>query len=426
MKEAVSYEKVIISLEKVISNSNFYWQSLSLIACFVASYLFYKISRKFLLPKLISSTLKKNITLNRLVTRYLIPLLYPLFAVFFLALGLAIHSFFFEENLVFLATFKLVVLFLFLRFLRISSGNIFATNLAGLFLMPALILNIFGLLDPTIAFLDQYAFEIGTVRISIYLLIKAAIVLIFVFWLSSLISKKSKAYLDGSKSIKSSTKGILNKLIDILVYSVVTFSLLKTFGVDMTTFAVIGGAVGVGVGFGLQKIASNFISGIILLFEKSVEIGDIVEIDNGAIFGTIKYFGGRYTLIEAMDGKEIMVPNEEFIINRVTNWTYSNNRSRIEINLGVAYKSDLEKVREIMINCAKKNPRCLNYPEVECFLTNFGDYDIKFVLFFWISDIVEGRFGPKSEVMMDIWKEFKANDIKIPFPQREITNISSD
>ncbi|MBP7710546.1 MAG: mechanosensitive ion channel [Rickettsiales bacterium] len=426
MKNEISFDQIFAAIEKAISSSSFYWQSLSLLGCFLISFLFYKLSRKFLLPALIASSLKKNIALNRLVTRYLIPLLYPIFAVAFLGLGLSIYSEFFKEAIVFETTLKLIALFLFLRFLRISSNNTFITNLAGFFLMPALVLDIFGLLDSAIILLDEYAFKIGAVRISAYLVIKAIIVLMLVFWLSTFVSKKSKSFLDNSKSIKSSTKGIISKFIDIFVYSVVAIVLLKTFSVDMTTFAVIGGAVGVGIGFGLQKIASNFISGIILLFEKSVEIGDIVEIDNANIYGTVKHFGGRYTLVEAVDGKEIMIPNEDFIIGKVTNWTYSNNRARVEINVGVAYGSDLEKVREIMMNCAKENPRCLSYPDAECFATSFGDYDIKFTLYFWISDIVEGRMRPKSEVIISIWEKFRENKIEIPLPQREIKNITSE
>ncbi len=193
----------------------------------------------------------------------------------------------------------------------------------------------------------------------------------------------------------------------------------------MTTFAVIGGAVGVGIGFGLQKIASNFISGVILLFEKSVEIGDIVEIENANIFGTVKHFGGRYTLVEGVDGREIMIPNEDFIIGKVTNWTYSNSRARVEISLGVAYGSDLEKVKEIMTECAKEHPRCLTYPEIDCFVTQFGEYDIKITLYFWISDIVEGRMKPKSDIIVSIWKKFKENGIEIPLPQREIKNLKT-
>jgi small-conductance mechanosensitive channel len=417
----VNYDKILTAIEKTVVSESFYWQSLSLIFCFFFAYLLYKFSRRFLFPKIISSSLKKNTELNRLVTRYALPLSYPFFAALCLAVSLSIYSQFFRETILFLTTLKLIALFIFLRLLRISSNNNFLSNAIGLFLMPALLLEIFDMLEPVIFYLDQYALKIGSVRISVYLVIKAFIVLLVVFWLSNLISKKSKSYIDNSKSIKSSTKGIISKFIDILVYTVVTIVLLKTFSVDMTTFAVIGGAVGVGIGFGLQKIASNFISGIILLFEKSVEVGDIVEIDNGNIYGTIKHFGGRYTLIECMDGKEIMIPNEDFIIGKVTNWTYSNNRARIEINLGVAYGSDLEKTREIMMECAKENPRCLNYPEVECYVTNFGEYDVKFILYFWISDIVQGRMAPKGDVLMKIWKKFKENNIEIPLPQRELT-----
>jgi small-conductance mechanosensitive channel len=419
----MNYDKILTAIEKTLVSPSLYWQSLALISCFVTSYFFYKISRRFLFPKIISSTLKKNTELNRVVTRYAIPLLYPLFAVIFLAIGLSIYSEFFKETIVFSTTLKLVGLFLFLRFLRISSGNNFVANIAGLFLMSALLIDIFSILEPTIAQLDSYAFQIGKVRISIYLIIKAFITLLMVFWLSGLISKKSKSYIDNSKGIKSSTKGIISKLIDILVYSTIVIIILKIFGVDMTTLAVIGGAIGVGIGFGLQKIASNFISGIILLFEKSVEIGDIVELDNGNIYGEIKYFGGRYTLVEGSDGKEIMIPNEDFIISKVTNWTYSNSRARIEIILGVAYGSDLARVQEIMESCARENQRCLAYPEIECYVTAFGEFDVKFTLYFWISDIVAGRMKPRGEVMMSIWKKFEENGIKIPLPQHEVRMV---
>ncbi|OFW80458.1 MAG: hypothetical protein A2887_04450 [Alphaproteobacteria bacterium RIFCSPLOWO2_01_FULL_40_26] len=415
--------KFIETIEKTFLSPDFYWQSIALILCFIFSYLAYKICRQFVFPKIISTTLKKNIEVNRLATRYILPLLYPLFALVFLTLGLAIYSQFFKESIIFATTLKLIALFLFLRFLRVSSDSNVLANAAGLILMPALILNVFGIFDQTMLYLDSLDFKIGKVRISVYLIIKAFIVLLLVFWLSSLVSKKSKSYIDRSKSIKSSTKGIISKVIDILIYAVVFIIILKTFGVDMTALAVIGGAVGVGIGFGLQKIASNFISGIILLLEKSVEIGDIVELDNGNIFGTVKHFGGRYTLVEAIDGKEIMIPNEDFIISKVTNWTYSNNRARVEINMGVAYETDLAKAKQIMLECAKEHPRCLNYPEPECFVMQFGEYDIKLTLYFWISDIVEGRFGPRSDVYMSVWQKFKENDIHVPVPQREMMII---
>jgi small-conductance mechanosensitive channel len=422
MKEHINYEKIFAVAEKAITTPNVHWQSLLLTFCFIFSYVCYNLSKKFVFPIIITSALKKNSEFNRLITRYFLPLIYPLYAIICMSVALSVYSKFFAETVLFLTTLKLTALFVFLRFLRILSNNNFIPNIVGIFLVTTLALDILGLLDSTINYLDFYAFKIGSIRISIYLIIKGFVVLLAVFWLSTIVSKRSKSYVENSKTIKSSNKGILSKLIDIMVYAVAFVTLLKTLGVDMTTLAVIGGAVGVGIGFGLQKIASNFISGIILVFEKSVEIGDIVEIDNGNIFGTVKYFGGRYTLIESFDGKEIMIPNEDFIINKVGNWTYSNNRSRIEIQVGVAYGSDLALVKEILLNCAKENPLCLSYPEVDCFLTEFGDYDIKFILYFWINDIVRGRLGPKSEVLMSIWSRLKENNIEIPLPQREIRN----
>jgi small-conductance mechanosensitive channel len=303
--------------------------------------------------------------------------------------------------------------------MRISSKSTFIANAIGFVLMPALILHIFDMLPMAIEYLDSLSFVIGSIKISLYLVIKAFIVALTVFWLASLISKKSRNYIEKNREIQSNTKGIIIKFVDILIYTGVIIILLKTFGVDMTAFAVVGGAIGVGIGFGLQKIASNFISGIILLFEKSVEIGDLIELENGNM-GKIKRFSGRYTLLEMLDGKEIFMPNEDLITGKVINWTHTNSQGRVEINLGVAYGSDLEFVKQTMISCAKSHPKCLLEPEIECFVTEFSDFDIKFTLYFWIADMVEGRAAPKSDVLIKIWQEFEKHEIKIPLPQREV------
>ena len=210
-----------------------------------------------------------------------------------------------------------------------------------------------------------------------------------------------------------------NFIAAVVVYFLAFLFALGVLGIDLTALTVFSGAVGIGVGFGLQKIASNFISGIILLFEKSVEEGDLVELSDG-IAGFVRETGARYTLIETFEGHEVMVPNEDFITNRVTNWTFSNSRGRIDINIGVSYGSDLDKVATLLVEAANGHPRCSQSPAAECFLVDFGDNSVNFTLYFWVDDVIEGRKRPRSDVLFAIWRKFKENDIEIPFPQRDL------
>ncbi len=413
-------DKIVTILEGKFLGDGFYLQSIMLISTFVISYLVYRFLRRLFFPKIISYSLRKNVELNRFVTKYFIPMAYPIFTILFLIIAILASQLFIKSSTSLVLTLKLMSLLTFLRFMRISSDSTFFANFIGIFLIPALLLNIVGSLDDVIAYFDAIALKLGEVRISIYIAIKSIIVLMIVFWFAGILTNKSKSFVDGNKKMKSSNKVIIGKFIDIFVYCAVAVIILKTVGVEMTTFAVVGGAVGVGIGFGLQKIASNFISGIILLFERSIEVGDWVEIDNGNILGIVKYFGGRYTLIECLDGKEIMVPNEDFIINRVNNWTYSNNRARIEIGFSVAYGTDLQKAIDITSEVARNHPRCLNYPEVECYIEKFSDFDIKMILYFWISDITKGRLSVKSDTYVTLTKRFKEEGIEIPIPKREI------
>lgn len=411
------YQKLWLEIQSFLSDIDFYAQLLSIFLCAILAYPLYKVFRHYFFSK-IGSIAKKNPQKSRLFSKYLIPSLYQIFFVSLLLVDHLVFPLFFKGDFSVLFALKFFSLLLFLRMLKMSSNHMIA-NILYIVAIPTLIFDSFGVLDYVIGSLDQYSVKIGKTRFSLYLLIKAFVVLVVSSWLLSLISKKSKSYIDSSNEINPGTKGITIKLIDIFVYVIVLTIILKTLGVDITTLAVIGGAVGVGIGLGLQKIASNFISGIILIFEKTIEIDDVVELDNG-VFGTIKRFGSRYVLLEAGDGKEIMIPNEEFIINKVTNWTYSNNRAKIEIKIGVAYDSNLERVKEIMLECAAQHPRCNSYPEPDCFISNFDEYDIKFVLSFWVNDIVAGRAGPKSDVMFVIFKRFRENGVVIPIPQREI------
>lgn len=276
-------------------------------------------------------------------------------------------------------------------------------------------------LHPIKAALDSemLSFNIGKTRLSAYILIKAALTIVMFFWITGIFSEFGEKRIKTLHGIKESNKALITKIFQIVLYFFSFVVGLNFLGLDLTAFAIFGGAIGIGVGFGLQKITSNFISGIILLFEKSVEHNDLVELSDGTS-GFIRHTGARYTLIENVQGKEIMIPNEDFITSRVTNWTYSNSKGRVEIKLGVSYDSDIEKAMALVLEAAKEHPRCLQDPEPNCFLREFADSSINLLLFFWVADVTEGRYGPQSDVMLSIWKKFKANNITIPYPQREV------
>ena len=276
-------------------------------------------------------------------------------------------------------------------------------------------------LQPVKAFLDSenLSFSIGQTRISAYLMTKALITIVLFFLITGILSEFGEKRIKSIRGIHSSNKALINKAFHIFIYFFGFIIVLNILGIDLTAFAIFSGAIGIGIGFGLQKITSNFISGLILLFEKSIENGDMVELSDGT-YGLIRKTSARYTLLETFEGREMMIPNEDFIINRVTNWTFNNRKGRLELNIGVAYESDIEKVMELILEAAREHPRCINDPGPSCYLKEFGDSSVNFMLFFWVEDVSHGRYRAKSDVMMNVWKKFKKHNIAIPFPQRDI------
>lgn len=271
----------------------------------------------------------------------------------------------------------------------------------------------------------ELTFSIGKFSISAYGILRALITVILLFWAAAIITEFAERRVGKMRKMRAANRTLLQKLLYIAIYFIAFLMALHVIGIDLTTLTVFGGALGIGLGFGLQKIASNFMSGLILLFEKSIEEDDLVELADGT-FGFIRKSRARYTLIETPDGREILVPNEDLIISRVTNWTYSSKKGRIEIIVGVSYDADIERAQKLMIEAAKEHPSCIEDPPVMCFLRNFGESSVDFTLHFWIDDVTLGRWTPQSEVMFTIWKKFKKNNIEIPFPQRDLHIKSSD
>lgn len=273
-------------------------------------------------------------------------------------------------------------------------------------------------LDELTAFLDSLAVNISDVRISVLMLVKTFILVLLLGWLASRIAKFIEKHLFSAHSIKPSLQVLLNKVSKVLLFVIVFFIIISNLGIKLTAFAFITGAIGIGVGFGLQKVVSNLISGLILLLDESIKPGDVVEVED--TFGWVKKMGARYTSVISRDGKEFLIPNEHMITNQVVNWSHSDNFVRFKAEVGVSYNSDIHLVMDILNKVTEKLPRILQDPAPNVLLTEFGDSSVNFVLNCWISDPQNGVANIKSEILIKIWDEFQKHDIEIPFPQQDL------
>lgn len=211
---------------------------------------------------------------------------------------------------------------------------------------------------------------------------------------------------------------LFGKLLKIVLFTIAILAGLNTLGIDLTALTVFGGAVGVGLGFGLQKVVSNFVSGLILLLDKSVKPGDVIAIGN--TYGWINSLSGRYVSILTRDGTEHLIPNEELITQRVENWSYSNNLVRQRVPVGISYRSDPHQAMALCLPAAAETKRVLSNPAPVCLLTGFGDNAVDLELRFWINDPSQGVGNVKSAVLLNVWDKFKEQGIEIPFPQRDL------
>ncbi|RCW56247.1 mechanosensitive ion channel family protein [Halanaerobium sp. ST460_2HS_T2] len=278
-------------------------------------------------------------------------------------------------------------------------------------------LRILNIYQETLNLLDSLAFNSGNLRISLLLIIKAIIIFSILFWLAGKVSRIVTARIDSSDGLTPSIKVLLNKISKFLIFTSAVLFTLSAVGIDLSAFAFLGGAIGVGLGFGLQKIVSNFISGIIILVDKSIKPGDVVEIGN--VYGWVRKLDTRFVSVVTRSGKEYLIPNEDFITKEVINWSYSDELVRVEAEVGVSYNSDLRQVEKLMMQAIEEKGRILSDPAPNVLLMGFGDSSVNFELRFWISDPRNGIQNIRSEILMSIWDNFKEYDIEIPFPQQD-------
>ena len=279
-------------------------------------------------------------------------------------------------------------------------------------------LQCFGLLDKSIELLGVLAFNLGDRRVSVLDLLNGIVILMFLLWISSFLGASGEKRIKELPHLPPSLQVLLAKVLRAFLVFVSFAIALSTVGLDLSSFALLGGAIGVGIGFGLQKVVSNLVSGLILLIDRSIKPGDVIEIEG--TYGWINSLRARYASIITRDGKEHLIPNEDLITNRVINWSFSDRNVRVRVPLGISYDSDPKEAIDLCLEAAQSVPRTLQVPNPKCLIVGFGDNAIEMELRFWIDDPSNGVGNVRSEVLLAIWDRFKQNGINIPFPQRDL------
>ncbi|MGC3939992.1 mechanosensitive ion channel domain-containing protein [Roseobacter sp. EG26] len=276
-----------------------------------------------------------------------------------------------------------------------------------------------GVSDEVSTFLDDLALEVGEFRFSVLMLITAAVVIGALFTMARVVSGVTASRIRSNEDISPSMQVLTVKAVQTILYGCAFFIGIKAVGIDLTGLAVLSGAIGVGLGFGLQKVVSNLVSGVIILLDKSIKPGDVISL--GETFGWINALGARYVSVVTRDGREYLIPNEDLITGQVVNWSHSNDFVRLDIFFGTSYGCDPHLVRKLAIEAATDVDRVLSHPKLPvCHIVGFGDSSVDYILRFWIKDPTGGLTNIRGNVYLALWDIFKEHDISIPFPQREV------
>ena len=349
-----------------------------------------------------------------------VPLMLPLIAYGLTALGEEVTRATFGSGEV-IAFGKRVFIFLAARiFVREVLTDSFLRLLGKYVLIPVAALYVLGVLYDITQRLDETVIALGNIRFSVLALIRGVISGAVLFWLGSWSNRQSASYIKAQDELRPATRELAVKAVEVMIFGVAFLLLLSIMGIDLTAVAVLGGALGVGIGLGLQQIAANFVSGIILLIEGQTTVGDYVELDGGER-GTIVKMTARACILETFDGRWIVVPNDHFITTRVVNYSDQGSANRYEAPFSVSYDTDINRVPEIIETAVAALPFVLQDPDgPDCELRGFGESSVDFAVEYWVAGIDDGKNKYASQVNFAIWNALKAAGIEMPYPHRVI------
>ncbi len=291
-------------------------------------------------------------------------------------------------------------------------------NVLAVIIWLGVVLHLLGWLPAVVELLDGLAFTLGETRVSLLAILKLLLLIAVSFTIAVWLSEMLNRSLERSPHISPSMRVGFGKFTRFALLTLAFLLALNAVGINLTSLAVFGGALGVGLGFGLQKIVSNFISGFILVMDRSIKPGDVISV--GDKFGWVEALNSRYLVVRNREGVDTLIPNENLITSEVINWSYADRNVRIVVKVQISYDDDPEQAMALMLDCAKASPRVLDEPAASARLMEFGDNGIELQLRVWIADPENGTGGVKSEINLAIWRAFKAHGITIPYPQRDL------
>ncbi len=394
-------------------------QIATLVACFAVSYLLHR----WLSPKM-HEWMRKLEGWPKWQLRILLILHKRLQLIFFVALiwianvvMAQIYLFPSWRNILGLAA-SIATAWLLVSFAARLIANRFTRRIVSWSLWIYVTLYYLDLIEPFSKFLDGVAIEFGDFRLSAFAILKAMVVTLVLITVARLVSSTTANRINKNDDISPSMQVLMIKAMQIVLYAAAFFIGIKAVGFDLTGLAVVSGALGIGLGFGLQKVVSNLVSGVIILIDKSIKPGDVISL--GETFGWINTLGARYVSVVTRDGREFLIPNEDLITSQVVNWSHSNDFVRLDIPFGTAYGDDPHRVRKLAKEAAASVDRVLKHKPPVCHIVGFGDSTVDYLLRFWIKDPTGGLTNIRGNVYLALWDIFQTNDISFPFPQREI------
>lgn len=323
-----------------------------------------------------------------------------------------------------------LLVFMYIFITRFISSS-FITTLLKWIGIPMATLHVFGWLDDVVRYLDQASITIGNIHLSLYDLGRTIFFGAILFWLGRLSSSTGKRVIRSQPQLDVGTREVMAKLFEVLLFVILFLLLLQVSGVELTALAVFGGALALGLGFGLQQIAANFVAGIIILLDRSVTLNDYIELEDGRA-GRIRELNMRCATLETFDGKDIVVPNEKFVSSAFTNWTHSHAKQRYEVEFSVAYDTDLPAMIEMLTEVVASHPQVLSGPDVpkeerpSVEIKKFGDSGIDMLVEYWMEGIDDGVNSVDADLRLMIWTALKQHKIEMPFPQREVRILSQE